>query len=104
MTKLKSQRRSGFTLLEMAIVLFIISLLILIVIPNLSKQRKNATGIHSKAMVNVIQTQADLFQNEQGRNPASLNELYKNQYLTTSQLQSAKKNHIVIVKGNVRQE
>ena len=49
------KRRQGFTLLEMSIVLFIISLLILIMIPNLTKQRQNASKIHQRAMVNVIQ-------------------------------------------------
>ena len=38
----KVKKVKGFTLIEMAIVLFIISLLILIIIQNINHQRKNA--------------------------------------------------------------
>lgn len=34
------KKKSAFTLLEMAVVLFIISLLILIILPNVAAQRK----------------------------------------------------------------
>lgn len=37
--KILKKKQSGFTLLEMSIVLFIISLLVLIMLPNLSQQR-----------------------------------------------------------------
>ncbi len=53
--------RSGFTLIEMTIVLFIISLLILIIIPNLSNQRKHAQSVHSSAMTEVVQAQIDAY-------------------------------------------
>lgn len=38
------KRRRGFTLIEMTIVLFIISLLVLIILPNLNGQRGHADG------------------------------------------------------------
>lgn len=97
----KVRKRRGFTLLEMSIVLFIISLLILIVIPNLAKQRQNASRIHSRAMVNVVQTQADLFENEMGHSPTSIQQLYSKHYLTASQLKSAQHNGIEITHGQV---
>ena len=46
----KVKKVKGFTLIEMAIVLFIISLLILIIIPNINHQRKNAVNVNSNAM------------------------------------------------------
>ena len=52
--KILKKKQSGFTLLEMSIVLFIISLLVLIMLPNLSQQRKHANSIHGKAMTSVI--------------------------------------------------
>ena len=96
------KKRDGFTLLEMSIVLFIISLLILIIIPNLTKQRHNVNSIHQRAMVNVIQTQADLFENETGYPASNLEQLYDKQYLTGSQLKAAEQNHIKINHGQVR--
>ena len=44
--KLKKRVAKGFTLVEMTIVLFIISLLILIIVPNLGAQRKHATSVN----------------------------------------------------------
>ncbi len=88
----------------MTIVLFIISLLILIVIPNLAKQKSGATKVHSRAMVNVIQTQADLYENETGRAPRTINELYQEHYLTAAQVKSAKKNNIKIQNGQVSRQ
>lgn len=98
------KKRNGFTLLEMSIVLFIISLLVLIIIPNLAKQRQNATRVHQRAMVNVIQTQADLYENETGKAASSIQQLYQGHYLTISQLKAATKNHIVINQGQVRKQ
>ena len=60
------RKREAFTLLEMSIVLFIISLLILIVLPNLTAQRKSAKRIHRDAMVSVVQTQVDEYANDGG--------------------------------------
>ena len=51
------KKSEGFTLIEMAIVLFIISLLILIIIPNINHQRKNAVNINSNAMKTKLRTQ-----------------------------------------------
>lgn len=99
-----TKKRDGFTLLEMSIVLFIISLLILIIIPNLAKQRHSATGIHQRAMMNVIQTQADLFENETGYAASNLKQLYNKDYLTESQLKDAEHNHIRINNGQVQKK
>lgn len=93
------KRRSGFTLLEMSIVLFIISLLILIILPNLAQQRKNANRIHQNAMVSVVQTQIDAYENETGTANVSLEQLRQHDYLTDSQVQKAQKEHITIVNG-----
>ncbi|WP_369346896.1 prepilin-type N-terminal cleavage/methylation domain-containing protein [Apilactobacillus ozensis] len=53
--------KKAFTLIEMTIVLFIISLLILIIVPNLSAQKNKANKIHSNAMTLVIQNQIDSY-------------------------------------------
>jgi competence protein ComGC len=93
------KRRSAFTLLEMSIVLFIISLLILIILPNINEQRKNAMSVHQDAMVNVVQTQAELFENETGHQATSLSQLRANDYLTGAQLARAKHEQIVLHNG-----
>lgn len=97
--KYLKKKKAGFTLLEMSIVLFIISLLILIILPNLAQQRKNATRIHQNAMVAVVQTQVDAYENETGSANVSLDQLRQRDYLTAAQVQKAKKEHITIING-----
>ncbi|PEH08014.1 competence protein ComGC [Lactobacillus sp. UMNPBX3] len=101
--KILKKKQSGFTLLEMSIVLFIISLLVLIMLPNLSQQRKHANNIHGKAMTSVIQTQIDAYENENGTDNVSLEELNKANYLTDAQVQQAHHEKIVIVDGKAIQ-
>lgn len=99
MKKMLTARRPAFTLLEMSIVLFIISLLILIVLPNLAQQRKHADRVHGNAMVAVVQTQIDAYENETGANNANYETLQSKDYLTKAQVQRARRNHIVIING-----
>lgn len=101
---LNKARRRAFTLLEMAIVLFIISLLVLIVLPNLSTQREHATKIHENAMTNVVQTQLDLYENDTGQRAQSIDQLVENQYLTATQAQKATSEHIKVVNGRAERK
>ena len=57
----------GFTLIEMVIVLAIISLLMLIVVPNLNQQRKQAAGRQQEALTEVVQNQAEMYANDTGK-------------------------------------
>lgn len=97
---LKKQKRHAFTLLEMAIVLFIISLLVLIILPNL----EHATKIHENAMTNVVQTQLDLYENDTGQKAQSIDQLVENQYLTSAQAQKAASEHIKVVNGKAERK
>lgn len=62
MNKLVNLRKkvSGFTLLEMVIVIAIIAMLMLLVIPNVTKQKNNAETKTDAAFIQTIQTQVDL--------------------------------------------
>lgn len=95
----KMRKRSAFTLVEMSIVLFIIALLILIILPNLAAQRKHATRVHEDAMVNVVQTQIDLYENNTGQSVNSYTDLEGGDYLTAAQVAKAQKEKIVIQGG-----
>lgn len=101
---LNKTHRRAFTLLEMAIVLFIISLLVLIVLPNISTQREHATKIHENAMTNVVQTQLDLYENDTGQRAQSIDQLVENQYLTAAQAQKATSEHIKVVNGRAERK
>lgn len=101
--KVWQQRRAAFTLLEMSIVLFIISLLILIVLPNVAQQRQHASKIHGDAMVAVVQTQIDAYQNEHGAGRVNYGVLQENDYLTKAQVQRARHEHIMIANAKAYQ-
>ncbi|MDT6980925.1 prepilin-type N-terminal cleavage/methylation domain-containing protein [Levilactobacillus zymae] len=87
--------RHGFTLVEMTIVLFIISLLILIILPNLTGQRGRAQNIHRDAMATLVEGQANAYLDEHNddRHPetqvVSYEVLQAEGYLTPQQVKRA---------------
>lgn len=97
MLKLVNKKRSGFTLIEMVFVIFIISLLLFIIIPNISSQKKNATDKTDQAFISTLQTQVDIFNDD---NP-SLEELKKDGYISDSQYKHANDKGIEIKGGKV---
>lgn len=75
----------AFTLIEMMIVLLVISVLLIITIPNITKHNSN---IHTKgcsAFVKMVEAQVQAFQIDHNRLPTSLEELQKANYLTDKQ-------------------
>ena len=84
----------GFTLIEMVIVLAIISLLMLIVVPNLNQQRKQAAGRQQEALTEVVQNQAEMYANDTGKtvtdDDAMLEELRNKGYINDGQYKQAK--------------
>lgn len=97
--KLKKRVAKGFTLVEMTIVLFIISLLILIIVPNLGTQRKHATSVNQEALVNMIQNQVELYHDDTGDVPTDLSQLEKGNYLTAKQVRQASRENITLQNG-----
>jgi len=93
--------RQGFTLVEMTIVLFIISLLILIILPNLNNQRQRANQIHGNAMTTVVQGQVTAYLDDHpakdAQHPHVTYELLKTgKYLTAQQVERAEQERIRI--------
>lgn len=100
---MKKKKAAGFTLVEMAIVLFIISLLILIVVPNVSKQRGRAITINDQALQTELNSQAELYRNEHNLDNSTkvtLDELKSEGYLSQGQLKQIEKEGLEIGKGD----
>nr|WP_091501901.1 competence protein ComGC [Fructobacillus durionis] len=95
--------RSAFTLIEATVVLFIIALLLLLILPNLNRQRERAEATHRQAMVGRVQTQVDLYLNDHpDQKSVSFSDLRKGDYLTKEQMEKAQKLKIVIKGHDVK--
>ncbi|HEX6594438.1 MAG TPA: competence type IV pilus major pilin ComGC [Bacillota bacterium] len=91
----------GFTLIEMLIVLLVISVLIILIIPNLSGK---STEVHDKgcvALVSVVQAQVDAYYLDEGNYPSSLNVLVRKGYITEDQKTCPNQKQLVYSAGKV---
>lgn len=97
---MKKTKMKAFTLVEMAIVIFIISLLILIIIPNVAKQRSNAENVNTQALQAELDTQAQLYAYEKGTAMENVapTDLEKAGYLTAKQVAAIEKHHLKVEK------
>ena len=78
------KKHSGFTLLEMLVVLLIISVLILLFVPNLSKHKEGIDKKGQEAIVKVVETQMDLYEMEKNKKP-TVDKLLSENYITKEQ-------------------
>ena len=94
--KNQSKNKSAFTLVEMAIVLFIISLLILLIIPNLSKQRTHADKVNTEALQTELNSQAQLYADDKNVAIETVNVkmLENDKYLTEKQAEKMQVKHL----------
>ncbi|APC48265.1 competence type IV pilus major pilin ComGC [Virgibacillus halodenitrificans] len=96
---LKNNR--GFTLIEMLIVLMIISVLIILIVPNLSGKSKQVHDKGCEALVNVVQAQVDLYHLEEGNLPPTLDSLIQGKYIKASQTECPSKEKLKYEDGIV---
>ena len=91
--KLKEAKIKAFTLVEMLIVLLIISVLLLLFVPNLTKQ-KDAVNDKGKAdVVKVVESQAELYSLDKNEE-ASLSKLEADGRITAEQAKAYKEYHV----------
>lgn len=96
MKKSIKKKYRGFTLVEMLVVLAIISLLMLLFIPNLSNQRKKAETHRDEALVKVIDTQVELYKLDNKGVTPTYAELVSGDYITSDQKEKAEEKNIPI--------
>ncbi|MDT2612973.1 competence type IV pilus major pilin ComGC [Enterococcus dongliensis] len=77
----------AFTLLEMLVVLFVISLLLLLFVPKLVSQKESASKQSDTAIAKVVETQIEVFELDNERKP-SKQELIEQGYVKESQYEA----------------
>ncbi|RKQ37781.1 competence type IV pilus major pilin ComGC [Oceanobacillus halophilus] len=76
----------GFTLIEMLIVMMIISVLIILIVPNLSGRSAEVNAKGCDALVSMVQAQVDAYYIEKHEYPKDLEELRDEGFITADQL------------------
>ena len=84
MKRLLQIKAKAFTLIEMLIVLLVISVLLLLFVPNLSKQKDTVKDKGQSAIVKVVESQAEIY-NLSHTDNASLNKLVSEKYISQEQ-------------------
>lgn len=84
MKKLIEMKVKAFTLVEMLVVLGIISLLLLLFVPNLSKQKAAVQEKGNAAVVKVVESQMELYELEHDEE-ATVADLQVKGYITDKQ-------------------
>ncbi|MBR2066739.1 MAG: prepilin-type N-terminal cleavage/methylation domain-containing protein [Solobacterium sp.] len=92
-------RKKGFTLLEMTIVILIISVLFLLVVPNIQKTMSIVQSKGCKALEKVGDAAILQYKLEYGDYPSSVADLISAGLLTEAQIQCDGKYHLVIANG-----
>ena len=75
------KKEQGFTLIEMMIVIMIISMLLLIAVPSLTKNNEVVEDKSCEATVKVVQAQAAAYKADTDSMPVSVNDLVDGGYL-----------------------
>ncbi|HLQ98457.1 MAG TPA: competence type IV pilus major pilin ComGC [Candidatus Dormibacteraeota bacterium] len=90
------KKEAGFTLIEMLIVLLIISVLIILIVPNLSKSSKGIDEQGCEALISVVQAQVNLYYLENRVYPTTLQQLVDDGYLAEEQTKCSNGESLVI--------
>lgn len=87
----KLKNEDGFTLLEMTIVVMVIAILIIVMIPNITKTNSSVNVTTNKALTQTIEAQKILYKAENGKTP-KVDELHTEKYITDDQYEAYKEN------------
>ncbi|MGT2907968.1 competence type IV pilus major pilin ComGC [Streptococcus dentiloxodontae] len=87
MKSAKTAKVKAFTLIEMLVVLLIISVLLLLFVPNLSKQKDSVKETGNSAVVKVVDSQAELYEMNHSKS-ANLSVLVSEGQITQKQADS----------------
>ncbi|MFS0861539.1 competence type IV pilus major pilin ComGC [Fredinandcohnia sp. 179-A 10B2 NHS] len=73
--------QKGFTLIEMLIVLLVISILLLVTVPNVTKHNSMINEKGCEALIKMVQAQVQAYEIDKNKEPVSISELQTEKYL-----------------------
>lgn len=85
------KQEEGFTLIEMIIVLAIITVLLVLVVPNLANQNKDVHERGNDAIVQMANNQVQAYYIDKGRYPSEISDLVEADYLRDIKLNNGEK-------------
>lgn len=92
--------KKGFTLLEMVVVVIIVSILLLLSIPNIGKVISSVDAKACSALCKVVDSSIAQFKLDYGTMPSSINDLVNGGYLDSSQTKCSNGAILSIVDGH----
>jgi competence protein ComGC len=78
---MQMKNEKGFTLIEMMIVLFIITILLMITIPNVAKNNANISNKGCEGMKRMVESQVQAYYVDRNQMPNSISQLVQEGYL-----------------------
>lgn len=78
---MRVRNEKGFTLIEMMIVLLVISVLLIITIPNVTKHNSKINNKGCEAFVQMVQAHVQAYEIDKRKKPASIQALIDEEYL-----------------------
>ena len=94
----------GFTILEMILVLTVISLIVLVTVPNISQKKQVIGQVGCQALTELINGQILLYDLENGEKPEDVLELVDGGYITENQCYCPDGTRISIIDGEAFSE
>ena len=91
--------KKGYTVLEMILVLTVISVIVLITVPNITQKREIINHVGCNALLEVVNSQILLYELDNGEKPGDIGELSDGEYLTESQCRCPDGSMITISDG-----
>ncbi|SUM51818.1 exogenous DNA-binding protein comGC [Mammaliicoccus lentus] len=88
-------------MIEMLIVLLIISILLIIIIPNISKQSETVKSTGCQAQVKMVAGQVEAYTLKHDAKPNSINDLVSDGFIKENQLTCKSGQNIVLNNGEV---
>lgn len=96
---MNEERKNGFTILEMMIVMLVIALLLLITLPNIQQKEKIIRAKGCEALLSIVDSQIMLYEIDHLETPGSISQLIAEGYLKEGQDRCPDGSSVVISGG-----